>query len=81
MEPELLERRHPVLRVSALMGTGGDQRIGCGLITNMDSLSKPLLGTNLVPGALPGSGDAKTNWAPTLALEGSGEGGMCKWRV
>ena len=39
-------------------------------ITNVYSFSKPLLGTNSVPGPVPGTGDAKTNRAPTPAPRG-----------
>lgn len=56
-------------RHSAPTGTGGDHRTGSGLITSMYSFSKPLLGTNSVPGIR----DAK-NRAPTPALKGSGKG-------
>lgn len=60
--------------------TGGDWRVECGLITNVYSLSKPLPGTNSVPGPEPGTGDVKTNQTSTLALKGPGKGG-CVYTV
>lgn len=49
-------------------------------ITNVYSFSKPLLGTNSVPGPVLGTGDAKTNRAPTPAPRGLVSEGTCKWR-
>lgn len=49
-------------------------------ITNVYSVSKPLLGTNSVPGPVPGTGDAKTDRAPTPAPRGLVRERTRKWR-